>query len=176
MTKRLLVLVACAGLVLLVYLAGRHSHRNRGGSGQEIAPNFSLATLDGSSLSLANYRGKAVLLNFWATWCEPCRTEIPAFITLQDKYGPQGLQILGISMDDDQAPVKKFRDEFHVSYPIVMGNAAVGESYGGVLGLPITFLIDRNGRIYAKHIGAVDVTKIEAEIKHLLPGTEQTRH
>ncbi len=173
MTKRLLVVIACAGLVLLLYLAGRHSLATHGGSAKLAAPDFSLVGLDGSSVSLTKYRGKVVLLNFWATWCEPCRKEIPEFMEFQNNYGPRGFQVLGISMDDDAKPVLKFRDEFHVNYPIVMGSAAVGESYGGVLGLPITFLIDREGRIYAKHIGAANSVQIETEIRQLLSVSEQ---
>lgn len=136
-----------------------------------------MTDLDGRPVALNAYRGKVVLLNFWATWCEPCRKEIPRFIQFQNMYGPEGLQVLGISMDDDSKPVREFRDQYKVNYPIVMGDAKLAESYGGVLGLPISFVIDPQGRIIAKHIGAVDLAKVEAEIRHLLPkGQEQAKY
>jgi cytochrome c biogenesis protein CcmG, thiol:disulfide interchange protein DsbE len=132
------------------------------------APNFSLPLLSGSRLELSSYRGKVVLLDFWATWCDPCRDEIPRFVDLQNKYGPEGLQIIGISMDDSPDPVRDFYQRLKMNYPVVMGNAQIGELYGGVLGLPITFLISRDGGIYAKHIGAIDNSVLEKEIATLL--------
>lgn len=128
------------------------------------APDFSLPVLTGGTLSLSQYRGKVVLLDFWATWCEPCRQEIPRFIELQNKYRDQGFQIIGVSMDDTEEPVREFLKEFRVNYPVVMGNAKIGELYGGVLGLPIAFLIGPDGRIRAKHIGAVGPAYLENEI------------
>jgi len=133
-----------------------------------LAPDFTLPQLDGQPLSLSSYRGKVVLLDFWATWCVPCREETPHFVELQQKYGDRGLQIIGISMDDSPDPVRPFTQQFHVNYPVVMGTAKTGEEYGGVLGLPIAFLIDRDGRIVAKHIGATDAAVFEREITGLL--------
>ncbi len=109
-----------------------------------------------------------VLLDFWATWCDPCREEIPHFVELQNKYRDQGLQIVGVSMDDSPEPVLDFHQQFKMNYPVVMGNAQTGELYGGVLGLPIAFLIGRDGRIYSKHIGATDIAVFEREITILL--------
>ena len=133
-----------------------------------LAPDFTLPQPDGESLHLSAYRGKVVLLDFWATWCYPCREEIPHLVDLQQKYGDRGLQVLGISMDDSPDPVGPFYQQFHMNYPVVMGTAKTGESYGGILGLPITFLIGRDGRIYAKHIGATNASVFEKEIKDLL--------
>lgn len=133
-----------------------------------VAPDFTLPQLDGKPLNLYSYRGKVVLLDFWATWCVPCREEIPHFVELQDKYRDQGLQILGVSMDDSVDPVRPFARQFHMNYPVVMGNAKIGEEYGGVLGLPIAFLLDRDGRIVKKHIGATSPDVFEGEIKTLL--------
>jgi thiol-disulfide isomerase/thioredoxin len=132
------------------------------------APDFALPQPDGPDLRLSSYRGKVVLLDFWATWCDPCREEIPHLVELQQRYGDRGLQIIGISMDDSIEPVRPFYQQFHMNYPVVMGTAKTGELYGGVLGLPITFLIDRDGRIYSKHIGATDAAVFEREIKSLL--------
>lgn len=132
------------------------------------APNFTLPLIDGGQLQLSSFRGKVVLLDFWATWCVPCREETPHFVELQQKYGAQGLQIIGVSMDDSPDPVHTFYQQFHVNYPVVMGTADVGAAYGGVLGLPIAFLIDREGRIYAKHMGATDAAVFEKDITTLL--------
>jgi len=133
-----------------------------------LAPNFTLPQVNGSSLTLSSYRGHVVLLDFWATWCVPCREEIPHFVELQDKYRAQGLQIIGVSMDDSADPVRPFAQQFHMNYPIVMGNAKIGEQYGGVLGLPIAFLLDRDGRITKKHIGATSRDVFDKEINTLL--------
>ena len=133
-----------------------------------LAPEFSLPDLMGKTLKLSDYRGKVVLLDFWATWCEPCREEIPHFVELQDKLGDQGFQIIGVSMDDGPEPVRDFSRQFKVNYPVVMGNAQIGELYGGVLGLPIAFVVGRDGRIYSKHIGATDILLFNREIKAML--------
>jgi thiol-disulfide isomerase/thioredoxin len=133
-----------------------------------LAPDFSLPQLDGQPLRLSSYRGKVVLLDFWATWCVPCREEIPHFIDLQQKYRDRGLQVIGIAMDDGPEPVRTFYQQFHMNYPVVMGTAKTGELYGGVLGLPIAFVIDGEGRIQAKHIGGASPALIEKEIMGLL--------
>jgi peroxiredoxin len=157
--------------VVTLYLV-RHAHTPNAATSNttshRLAPDFTLPTPDGQDLHLSSYRGKVVLLDFWATWCDPCREEIPHFVELQQKYGDRGLQIIGISMDDSPEPVRPFYQQFHMNYPVVMGTAKTGEFYGGVLGLPISFLIGRDGRIYAKHIGATDASVFEKEIKGLL--------
>jgi len=131
-------------------------------------PDFSLPDLSNKAVTLSSYHGEVVLLDFWATWCEPCRDETPHFVDIQNKYGPQGLQILGISMDDSSQPVRDFAQQYHVNYPLVMGTAKTGQLYGGILGLPVFYLIDRDGRIRARHIGPTDPSVLEKEIADLL--------
>jgi len=140
----------------------------QGSKPSAIAPDFTLSDLAGKPLRLSDYRGKVVLLDFWATWCDPCREETPHFVELQQKYGDRGLQIIGVSMDDSPDPVRKFYEQFHINYPVVMGTATIGEAYGGVLGLPIAFLIDGEGRIRSRHMGATDAAVFENEIVKLL--------
>ena len=172
MNRGLLRFLALLALISGLYFLFRHAGTSAGPSlsKQSVAPDFSLPDLAGQQLNLSSYRGKVVLLDFWATWCDPCRREIPQFVELQDKYGSQGFQIIGVSMDDGPDPVRDFYQRFKMNYPVVMGTAKTGELYGGVLGLPIAFLIDRNGRIAAKHIGATDVSVFEKEIVALLQG------
>ena len=166
-------------LILLVLAATYAAHRyltrtpHASNTQPKPAPDFTLPQLSGQPLKLSDYRGKVVLLDFWATWCEPCRAEIPHFVELQGKYGSQGLQIIGVSMDDTRDPVPAFYEKFKMNYPVVMGNAHIGEVYGGVLGLPIAFLIDRQGQIRKKHMGATDASVFEKEVADLL--TEKSK-
>ena len=132
------------------------------------APEFSLQDLHGARVDLAKYRGKVVLLNFWATWCAPCRLEMPRFMQWQSEYGAQGLQVIGISVDDTEPPARKFVEKLQVSYPIAMGNARLGERYGGVLGVPVTFLIDRTGIVRARIDGETDLNAEELRVRKLL--------
>jgi len=163
-----------AVLVFVVIAVGYTLYRHRSTATHSpaaqhvVAPDFTLSQLSGQQLRLSDYRGKVVLLDFWATWCEPCRKETPFFIDLQNRYRDKDLQIIGVSMDDGPEPVRDFYKQFNMNYPVVMGSAKIGEEYGGVLGLPIAFLLDRQGRIYARHMGATDVSVLEKEIRTLL--------
>ena len=132
------------------------------------APPFARSDLDGSRVSLAQFRGKVILLNFWATWCAPCRVEMPQFVGWQTRYGPRGLQIVAVSMDDDVDPVRTFLHRVQPNYPVLMGDAKLGELYGGVLGLPVTFLIDRTGIVRARVEGEMDLKAMEAKMRALL--------
>lgn len=167
--RGLTLIVVVAGLYLMSRHHGAPVGSGATGTGEHaLAPDFSLPDLTGHRVELSTYRGKVVLLDFWATWCDPCREEIPHFIELQDKYGGEGLQIIGVSMDDGPEPVRDFCQRLKINYPVVMGNAKTGELYGGVLGLPIAFLIGRDGRITTRHIGATDISVMEKEIANLL--------
>ena len=128
------------------------------------APGFTLKDLDGRPVNLTKYRGKVVLLDFWATWCAPCKVEIPHLVELQSKYQDRGFQVIGLSMDDEPGPVRAFYREYQINYPVAMANLSVAKSYGRILGLPVKFLIGRDGRIQAEHAGAVSLSDLEAEI------------
>lgn len=132
------------------------------------APHFVRQDLDGQSIDTAQLNGKVVLLNFWATWCAPCQIEMPMFTRWQKQYGPRGLVVIGISMDDDPRPVREAVKVLRIDYPVAMGDAALGKRYGGVLGLPLTFLIDRNGIVRSEFQGETDLGKIEASLRTLL--------
>ena len=132
------------------------------------APAFSRKDLAGNDVDLASLRGNVVLLNFWATWCSPCLSEIPRFAQWQQTYRAKGLRIVGISMDDDAAPVRAALAKYRVNYAVAMGDVKLAEAYGGVLGLPLTLLIDRRGTIRFRHSGASDLRQVEREVQDLL--------
>jgi cytochrome c biogenesis protein CcmG/thiol:disulfide interchange protein DsbE len=158
-----------AGIALSVSAAGPSGDaRARTPSARRTAPDFSRTDLDRREIRLAAYRGKVVLLNFWATWCEPCIVEIPRFAEWQRKYAGR-LQVIGVSMDDEEAPVRAAFKKYRLNYPVVMGDEKLGEQYGRVLGLPTTFLIDPAGKIRYQHDGATDLEVMEREIRELLP-------
>jgi thiol-disulfide isomerase/thioredoxin len=166
----LLALLLVVGLYYInrFWIAPAVKAQTKGDANHPLAPAFSLTDITGKPLKLSDYQAKVVALDFWATWCGPCRIEIPGFIELQKRYGAQGFTMIGISMDDSPEPVVDFYKELQMNYPVAVGNSRLGELYGGIPGLPTTFLIGRDGRVYAKHVGATDPAVFEAEIKQLL--------
>jgi peroxiredoxin len=132
-----------------------------------MAPAFTLVDLAGKSVSLSDFRGKVVVLDFWATWCPPCRREIPDFINLQKQYAAQGVQIIGIALDEPEK-VQAFARDNGMNYPVLLGNDAISALYGGIEGIPTTFIIDKTGRIVNKFEGFRPRGTFEAEIKKLL--------
>ncbi|MFZ0706484.1 MAG: TlpA disulfide reductase family protein [Candidatus Korobacteraceae bacterium] len=157
------VLVCTLLFALMWALGGCRSGAPKGHAGGG-APDFTLTDIQGKKLSLSDYRGKVVLLDFWATWCAPCLEEIPHFIDMQQRLGAQGFQAIGISMDDGPKPVQRFYEEHKLNYPVAVGDSKLADSYGGVLGLPVTFVINRDGQIRKKFVGATDPAVIEQEV------------
>lgn len=140
-------------------------------AGQSVgrqAPDFVLEDLQGKKVKLSDFRGKAVLLNFWATWCGPCKVEMPWFVELQKQYGPQGLEIVGVALDDSgRDTISKFAKEMGVNYTILQGQDSVGDAYGA-MGLPTSYFIDRNGKIVESVSGLLARSEIEGDIKKAL--------
>jgi peroxiredoxin len=136
---------------------------------RKAAPDFSLKDVNGHLVKLSDLRGKVVLLNFWATWCGPCKIEIPWFIEFEQKFKDQGLVVLGVSMDDDGwDAVRPYISAKKINYRVVIGTEQVSDLYGGVESLPTTFLLDRQGRIAAIHVGLVSKSVYQNDITHLL--------
>jgi len=173
-TRSPVALVVVAFVVALMLYFGYHQARRSAASAphltqSSLAPDFSLESLDGKTMRLSDLRGKAVLLNFWATWCGPCKVEMPWFVDLQNQYGSEGLQIVGVAMDDaSKEDIGKFAKDLGVNYPILIGKDSVGDQYGGVPALPETFLITRDGKIMDKIIGLRGKSEIEDAIKRAL--------
>lgn len=141
----------------------------RASKDRKLAPDFALKDANGSSVKLSDYRGKVVLLNFWATWCGPCKVEIPWFIEFQQQYKDKGFEVLGVAMDDEGwEAVKPYLSERKVNYRVLLGNDSVTQLYGGVDSLPTTFVIDKEGRIASAHVGLVAKNEYLGEIQSLL--------
>ncbi len=131
---------------------------------------FTLKDMYGRDVKLADYKGKVVLLNFWATWCAPCREETPGLVDLYARYRKRGLQVLGVSVSDTRDQMPPFAREFKIEYPLLVGqdHDDLMESYGATMAIPVTVLIGRNGTICDRHMGLLDLEQVEREIKALL--------
>jgi peroxiredoxin len=178
------VIIVVAMVVSLMLVYGIHKARQGSGpigeSGSNLqgkmAPDFTLTSLDGKTVHLSDYRGKAVLLNFWATWCEPCKIEMPWFVEMQKEYGAQGLQVLGVAMDDaSPKDISEFAKQMGVNYPIVVGKDSVGDAYGGVQFLPATFYVGRDGKVVDKVFGLKGRGEIQDYIKKVLASGSVTQ-
>lgn len=164
-----LMVVVVAGLLLLGKFQGKfpaaRARTSAVATQGAAAPDFTLTDLQGQPVKLSDLRGKAVVLNFWATWCPPCKEEIPWFIELQKRYGAAGLQVVGVSMDDgDQKDVEKFAAENSINYPVLFGKENVAAQYGGIDYLPTTFYIDRNGVVLDRVFGQPGRDEIERNV------------
>ena len=136
---------------------------------QKKAPNFVLKTGDGKTYELVQSKGKVVIVNFWATWCGPCRKEIPDFIELYKKYKDQGVEIVGVALDKDGwEKVNPFVKQNNINYPVVLDNGTVAATFGKIQFIPTTFIIDPNGNIVDEHTGVMTKAMLEAKIKPLL--------
>lgn len=139
-----------------------------------LAPDFDLKVLDGNgkTMKLSSLRGKAVVVDFWATYCGPCKIEMPWFVELQKKYGPEGLQIVGVAEDDaGEKTISEFTHKMGINYPILMGTEKVADQYGGLDGLPTTFFLDRSGKIIDRQLGLISESVIVDNIKKGLAST-----
>ena len=179
--RRLIVAAVALAIVGAIYFTekrrwaeGRVSSIRRSGSvradtrGSARAPALTFTDLNGNRIETASYAGKVVLVNFWAAWCTPCADEVPKIVSLEERYGARGFQVIGFSMDDTDSALRDFCAKHKVNYPVAPGSATIAESYGGILGLPTTLLISRDGRIAAKYSGLSDFNEIEKEIVTLL--------
>ncbi len=150
---------------IALWFAGKYrSHKS------DMAPDFELKVLDGPgpTMKLSSFRGKAVLVNFWATWCEPCKAEMPELVELQKKYGPQGFQILGVAQDDsDPKTIVDFAHKMGLNYPILQGTNKMNDLYPSD-GLPLSIYVDRSGRMVYRAVGMIDESLMENAIKKAL--------
>lgn len=174
--RNMVILMVLAVAIAVMLWSGAH-RRQAGGGGSltggtsavkgKAAPDFNLVDIrTGKNIRLSDFKGKAVLLNFWATWCPPCKVEIPWFVDLQKQYGPQGLQVIGVAMDDaGKDAIAKFSNDMGVNYLVLQGTEKVAELYGGVESLPTTFYIGRDGAVTKRVFGLVSHKETEENVK-----------
>ncbi len=172
--KSIAIALVATAVALALFINGSRRLRARDSGTPAVAqdtsaaPEFSLASLDGRQVRLSDYKGKVILIDVWATWCSPCREEIPRFVEWQQAYGAEGFQTIGISMDDTASPVRDFYRRFKLNYPVVMGDEKVAQAYGGVLGLPVNVVVGRDGHVAAKFIGMTDLRELKTSVERAL--------
>ncbi|MFB0519476.1 MAG: peroxiredoxin family protein [Acidobacteriota bacterium] len=164
--KPLIPIILLLLVVALFSLSG--FGKIKGQSSSSPAPDFALPDLEGKTVKLSDFKGKVIIIDFWATWCPPCVKEIPHFIELYEQYKENGFQMIGIAIQSGSATnVKQFVEEHGINYPILMGNKEITREYGGINAIPTTFVIDRQGRIVQKYIGYRDKEVFENQLKAL---------
>ena len=167
-------LIAVALLFLLLAACASSAERTaratvKPAQDRQTAPVFALKDMNGATVRLSDFRGKVVLLNFWATWCGPCKFEIPWFIEFEQANKDRGFAVIGISMDEEGwAAVKPFLAEYNVNYRTLLGNDSIAQLYGGIDALPTSFLIDRDGKVASAHQGLISKSTYQNEIRELL--------
>ena len=170
--------VAAAGVLLTCDIACREygvvsppslSAANCDVDAKPATLDLTIKDMDGGDVKLASFKGKVILLNFWATWCAPCKAEIPGFVALQAQY-KKDLQVVGISVDDKPEEMKPYAAEYKMNYPVLVGlhRDDIDKAYGPFFGIPQTFIISRDGKVCRKHAGIASKEKFEHEIKALL--------
>jgi cytochrome c biogenesis protein CcmG/thiol:disulfide interchange protein DsbE len=166
-----------AGGALLMFAAHRYVSQLGAPSGTAVqgkgigqpVPDFTAQDIYGNTFNFSDLKGKVVILDFWATWCAPCKVEIPWFLDLYDRYKGQGLEVVGVAMDDEgMSVVKPFAEKLRINYHVVLGNENLATQFGGIVGLPTTFIIGRDGKIVAQHQGLVGRNTFEEAVKKLL--------
>jgi len=181
--RKLAVLIVLVVLALGLYVMARRRAQRQGWIGvtatskingvtaRAPAPQVLLTDLNGQNLNTATFRGKVLLVNFWAAWCTPCADEVPQFVNLQQKYHDEGLQIIGISIDDSDSELRDFYRRYKINYPVIAGSQKIAQDFGGILGLPTTLVIRRDGDIEEKFVGATDFAMLEKHVVNLLHST-----
>ena len=168
MRKPALVTLGVAAALLLhaaTIQIGRHSTQPTSGS---PVPDLVLSDLQGKTIRTSDYKGKVVVVNFWAAWCTPCTEEIPQFMALQKKYETQRVQVLGISIDDSDAELRNFYRKHNMNYPVIAGDQRTTDAFGGLPGLPTTFIIGRDSRIHVRQVGPTNFQSLEQQVVDLL--------
>jgi len=167
---RLRPLALVALTLLLAACQSKSAPPTPGAATEPVAvPPLELTDLEGNTVSLAALKGKVVIIDFWATWCPPCREAIPDLIDLKKQYGAKGLEVVGISLDDNGSRIlPRFVHDFGINYPVVIGSEEIAAAFGGILGLPTTFIVDRDGMIRSHFMGYIDHKRMEAAVTGLL--------
>jgi len=174
---KLLIILAIAGLILALVVAGvlltQKNTKNEFSSkssleAKEPVPNFTLSTIDGKDFHFSDYKGKPILINFFASWCLPCREEMPVLEKIVREYGPKGVVFLGIAVDDTEEKMKDFIAKYGVTFPVGLDKTAAIQKSFGIYGIPTTYFIDRNGMINYSHSGVVTEELLQHELDKLL--------